>query len=146
MTKFEKLNVQLSMINIQSSMKKIVIAFYFSLLTFDFFGQTVTQKLQKAFIAFEKDNQLTHAISSLYVIDANTGQVVFDKNSQIGLAPASTQKIITSVTAFELLGKEYRYKTEVYRKSGRSYIVGYGDPTLGSWRYNKDAAKIFFSK
>ena len=52
-------------------------------------------------------------LASLYVIDAKTGKVVFDKNSQIGLAPASTQKIITSVTAFELLGKDYRYKTEL---------------------------------
>ena len=76
-------------------------------------AQTVSQRLQKAFQQFESDSQLRHAISSLYVIDAKTGQVVFDKNSQIGLAPASTQKIITSVTAFELLAKDFRYKTEV---------------------------------
>ena len=61
------------------------------------FGQTVSQQLQKAFAAFEKDEQLKHAISSLYVIDAKTGQVVFDKNSQVGLAGASTQKIITNM-------------------------------------------------
>ena len=72
----------------------------------------------------KKIQQLKHAISSLYVIDANTGQVVFDKNSQIGLAPASTQKIITSVTAFELLGKDYRYKTDFYL-SGKSRIEFY---------------------
>jgi D-alanyl-D-alanine carboxypeptidase/D-alanyl-D-alanine-endopeptidase (penicillin-binding protein 4) len=138
MAKFEELNVQ-------HSMRKILITFYFSLLAFDFFGQTVTQKLQKAFTVFEKDSQLKHAISSLYVIDANTGQVVFDKNSQIGLAPASTQKIITSVTAFELLGKDYRYKTELIFNNGYRIkdsipaslilIKGLGDPTLGSWRY-----------
>ncbi len=49
----------------------------------------------------------------LYVIDAKTGKVVFDKNSQIGLAGASTQKIFTATTAFELLGKDYRYKTDL---------------------------------
>ena len=133
MAKFEELNVQYSM-------RKILITFYFSFLTFDFFGQTITQKLQKAFTTFEKDSQLKHAISSLYVIDANTGQVVFDKNSQIGLAPASTQKIITSVTAFELLGKDYRYKTEFGFKSDTAwaneiFIRGYGDPTFGSSRF-----------
>src|SRR6187401_2629560 len=124
-------------------MKKITIIFCFSLFTFDFLGQTVTQKLQKAFIAFEKDSQLKHAISSLYVIDAATGQVVFDKNSQIGLAPASTQKIITSVTAFELLRKEYRYKTELGYTGkvedgslkGNLFVIGNGDPTFGSWRW-----------
>ncbi|HET6767628.1 MAG TPA: D-alanyl-D-alanine carboxypeptidase/D-alanyl-D-alanine-endopeptidase [Chitinophagaceae bacterium] len=135
-------------------MKKIVIAFYFLLLTFDFVGQTVTQKLQKAFTAFEKDSQLKHAISSLYVIDANSGQVVFDKNSQVGLAPASTQKIITSVTAFELLGKDYRYRTELgYDGSinngslkGNLYFFGSGDPTLGSWRWNNTKEQVIIEK
>ncbi|HEU5164989.1 MAG TPA: D-alanyl-D-alanine carboxypeptidase/D-alanyl-D-alanine-endopeptidase [Chitinophagaceae bacterium] len=120
-------------------MRKILITFHFSFLTFNFFGQSVTQKLQKAFTAFEKDSQMKHAISSLYVIDAKTGQVVFDKNSQIGLAPASTQKIITSVTAFELLGKDYRYKTEfgIINKESSSILCvkPSGDPTLGSWRW-----------
>ncbi len=126
-------------------MTRIFFSFYFLILTLDFFGQTVTQKLQKAFITFEKDSQLKHAISSLYVIDANTGQVVFNKNSQIGLAPASTQKIITSVTAFELLGKDYRYKTEMGLTTrlengltGQNLnIIGNGDPTFGSWRWER---------
>ncbi|MFZ9386799.1 MAG: D-alanyl-D-alanine carboxypeptidase/D-alanyl-D-alanine endopeptidase [Chitinophagaceae bacterium] len=103
-------------------------------------AQTVGQKLQKAYTAFENDSQMAHAMSSLFVIDAKTGQVVFDRNSRIGLAPASTQKIITSVTAFELLGKDYRYATEFgYSGSGDSvsmYIRPSGDPTLGSWRWN----------
>lgn len=103
------------------------------------FGQAVSQKLQKAFQQFENDEQLQHAISSLYVIDARTGKIVFDKNSRIGLAPASTQKIITSVTAFELLGKDYRYKTQfgIIDNNGtkRFYIKPSGDPTLGSWRW-----------
>jgi D-alanyl-D-alanine carboxypeptidase/D-alanyl-D-alanine-endopeptidase (penicillin-binding protein 4) len=104
-------------------------------------AQTTAEKLQRAYAAFEADSQLRHAISSLYVIDANTGEVVFDKNSQVGMAPASTQKIITSVTAFELLGKDYRYKTKFGYQgtikdkylNGRLFMIGSGDPTLGSW-------------
>ena len=107
------------------------------------FSQTVSQNLQKAWQQFESDSQLKHAISSLYVIDAKTGEVVFDKNSQIGLAPASTQKIITAATAFELLGKDYRYETKIgFNGSikrdtlfGDLLIKGASDPTLGSWRY-----------
>ncbi|MES2881575.1 MAG: D-alanyl-D-alanine carboxypeptidase, partial [Bacteroidota bacterium] len=75
-------------------------------------AQTVTIKLQKAFTNFEKDEQLSNAIASLYVIEAKTGKVVFEKNGRVGLAPASTQKIITAATAYQLLGKEFRYKTE----------------------------------
>src|SRR6187402_1507107 len=135
MAKFEELNVQYSTINEKD-------LYQFLLFNFDFFGQPINQKLQNAFTVFEKDSQLKHAISSLYVIDANTGQVVFDKNSQVGLAPASTQKIITSVTAFELLGKDYRYKTDFYlsEKVGSNsiiYIEPSGDPTLGSWRWEQ---------
>ena len=124
------------------------------LLAADSFGQTVSQKLQKAFSVFEKDSQLKYAISSLYVIDANTGQVVFDKNSRIGLAPASTQKIITSVTAFELLGKDYRYKTELGydgkiekgRFSGNMYMSCSGDPTFGSWRYAQTSREVILKE
>src|SRR5258706_13818195 len=77
------------------------------------FAQSITQKLQNVYRQFGADSQLRHAISSLYVINAETGKVVYDENSQVGLAPASTQKIITAVTAFELLGKSFRYKTQV---------------------------------
>src|SRR6185295_17691912 len=107
-------------------------------------AQSIKEKLRQAYQQFESDSQLKHAISSLYVIDAKTGNVVFDKNSQVGLAPASTQKIIIAATAFELLGKDYKYKTEIRKKAQWIYIVGYGDPTLGSWRFNKNASDIFF--
>ncbi|HEX6849332.1 MAG TPA: D-alanyl-D-alanine carboxypeptidase, partial [Chitinophagaceae bacterium] len=134
-------------------MKRIVLIVHVSLFTFHLTAQTVTQKLQKAFSVFEKDSQLKHAISSLYVIDAQTGHVVFGKNSQIGLAPASTQKIITSVTAFELLGKDYRYKTEFDNNVSSEppffeelQINGFGDPTFGSWRYNSTKPDAIFSK
>jgi serine-type D-Ala-D-Ala carboxypeptidase/endopeptidase (penicillin-binding protein 4) len=112
-------------------------------------AQTVTQKLQKAFQQFETDSQLKHAISSLYVIDAKTGQVVFDKNAQVGLAPASTQKIITSVTAFELLGRDYRYKTFfTFQHFGgfdhRLVVYASGDPTFGSQRFSTTKESIIF--
>src|SRR5688572_8398853 len=136
-----------------SAMKRIMLFVPgFWMLVVSSYAQTITQKLQKAFTTFEKDSQLKHAISSFYVIDAKTGQVVFNKNSQIGLAPASTQKIITSVTAFELLGKDYRYKT--YFTAGRGNykigkrinleIFGTGDPTFGSWRFDKNFEKNLF--
>lgn len=106
-------------------------------------AQNLTQKLQKAFLRFEEDSQLSHAISSLYIIDAASGKVVFDKNSRIGLAPASTQKVITSATAFALLGKDFRYKTSFATGSNANaytlFILPSGDPTLGSerWEHTK---------
>lgn len=106
-------------------------------------AQSITAKLTTNFKLFEKDSQLKSAIASLYIIDATTGKVLFDKNSRIGLAPASTQKIITSATAYELLGKDFRYETKLGyygtfkadRLSGGIFIKPSGDPTLGSWRW-----------
>jgi D-alanyl-D-alanine carboxypeptidase/D-alanyl-D-alanine-endopeptidase (penicillin-binding protein 4) len=109
-------------------------------------AQSVSQKLQRAYQQFEADSQLRHAISSLYVINAKTGEVAFDKNSQIGLAPASTQKIITAAAAFELLGKDFRYKTEFgqcidLQKDQFIWINPSGDPTFGSWRWESTGEK-----
>ncbi|HEX8314699.1 MAG TPA: D-alanyl-D-alanine carboxypeptidase/D-alanyl-D-alanine-endopeptidase [Flavisolibacter sp.] len=106
-------------------------------------AQTVASKLSSAWAQFEKDSQMKSGIASLYVIDAASGQVVFDQNSRIGLAPASTQKIITAATAYELLGKGFQYTTSFGyygqlkngRLSGGIVIKPSGDPTLGSWRW-----------
>lgn len=113
--------------------------------------QAVKEKLTNAINVFEKDAQFKHAVISMYVVDSKRGVVIYEKNQELGLAPASTQKIITSVSAFELLGKDYRYKTEIFY-SGKIngtvkfiHIKAYGDPTLGSWRYAGTKEEIFFS-
>lgn len=106
-------------------------------------AQTVSSRLATAFDAFQNDSQLRSAIASLYVVDGSNGQVVFDKNSRIGLAPASTQKVITAATAYELLGRDFRYQTtfgyfgtlQHSQLSGGLYVKASGDPTLGSWRW-----------
>jgi D-alanyl-D-alanine carboxypeptidase/D-alanyl-D-alanine-endopeptidase (penicillin-binding protein 4) len=122
---------------------KNFIYLHFILVSFHSLGQAPEAKLQKAFAVFQSDAQLQNAIASLYVIDARTSKVVFDKNSTIGLAPASTQKIITTATAYELLGRDFRYKTEWYYNgtiedgvlNGNLMMKGSGDPTFGSWHY-----------
>jgi len=107
------------------------------------FAQNVSKRLDSAYSKFEKDSQLSNAISSLYVINATTGEVVFDKNSKFGLPTASTLKIITAATAYELLGRDFRYETKfgyvgtIHNKSltGNFYLKASGDPTFGSWRW-----------
>lgn len=128
------------------AMKKL---FFFLLLVVcvNCFGQTISSRLAVAFENFERDAQLQNAISSLYVVDGKTGKVVFDKNSTIGLATASTLKVVTAATAYELLGKEFRYQTRfgyIGKIAGKAlkgdfYIQPSGDPTLGSWRWKATA-------
>jgi serine-type D-Ala-D-Ala carboxypeptidase/endopeptidase (penicillin-binding protein 4) len=120
------------------------------------FGQKKDNSLAAAFKVFETDTQFKHASISLYVVDSKTGKVVFDKNSQVGLAPASCLKVVTSATAFELLGKDFRYTTYIGKDysmqdlnkydAGCLFIIAGGDPTLGSWRWESTADTVIFSK
>lgn len=116
-------------------------------------AQDMTKKLNDAFARFEADSQLRHAISSLYVVEAASGKTVFARNEEVGLAPASTQKIITSVTAMELLGPDYRFVTSAgisgnmtgKERSGELVITGSGDPSLGSWRWQSAKPEEFIN-
>ncbi|GAB4091525.1 D-alanyl-D-alanine carboxypeptidase/D-alanyl-D-alanine-endopeptidase [Flaviaesturariibacter terrae] len=100
--------------------------------------------LARAWERFGKDSQLRAGIASIYVVDAKSGNVVFERNSGIGLAPASSQKVITAATAYEWLGKGFRFATSLAVDSllqkgnpaGDLYLLGSGDPTLGSWRWS----------
>ena len=96
----------------------------------------------------QADSQCRYASVSLTVLDAKTGEQVFAVNPNMGLATASTLKTVTSITAFNVLGKDFQYQTQLgYSGSisadgtlnGDVIIKGAGDPTLGSWRY--DSAK-----
>ena len=50
-------------------------------------------------------------VHSIKVIDAQSGSVLFDRNSHYNLLPASTVKTITAISAYHALGKNYRYTT-----------------------------------
>ncbi|HEY8781784.1 MAG TPA: D-alanyl-D-alanine carboxypeptidase/D-alanyl-D-alanine-endopeptidase [Mucilaginibacter sp.] len=108
------------------------------------FAQSLEQKLEAAFNRLQADSQCRYASVSLTVLDAKTGEQVFAVNPNMGLATASTLKTITTITAFNLLGKDFQYQTQFgYNGSigpdgtlnGDIIIKGAGDPTLGSWRY-----------
>ena len=135
-------------------MKKILLLFFILMQISAGMTQTIAEKLANAIKKFEADPQMQHALIGLYVIDAKTGKSVYDHNAQIGLAAASTQKLFTSVASFELLGPQYRYKTvlgydgkiENGVLTGNLHLNGYGDPTLGSWRWNDTKEEAVFKK
>ncbi|MDD3860210.1 MAG: D-alanyl-D-alanine carboxypeptidase/D-alanyl-D-alanine-endopeptidase, partial [Bacteroidales bacterium] len=88
--------------------------------------------------------EFKNASLGLYAVNLSTGDKVFDYNSQTSLAPASVFKIIPTALAIELLGPDYKFKTELaYSGSissdgvlnGNIYVIGYGDPCLGSQNF-----------
>ena len=59
------------------------------------------------------------------------GRIIFSKNAEKPLIPASTLKILTSLVALHYLGPDYRFTTEFYMDAKANLkIKGYGDPLL----------------
>ncbi|MBL1407718.1 D-alanyl-D-alanine carboxypeptidase/D-alanyl-D-alanine endopeptidase [Sphingobacterium faecale] len=136
--------------------KQYVALFYFSLVSITAsLAQSIHQNLDKRFQSFLAQPGLKNGMASLHVIDKNTGNTVFEKNSDIGLPTASTLKVITSITALDLLGANYTYKTKLYYTGiidstgvlhGDIVIQGSGDPTLGSDRYEQTKGQTLLNK
>ncbi|RFM27569.1 D-alanyl-D-alanine carboxypeptidase/D-alanyl-D-alanine endopeptidase [Deminuibacter soli] len=125
-------------------MKRIVTAlFVLNFCSTILYAQPIKQRLQQAVQRITADAKLKHAIMGFYVVNAQTGAVIYDYNGNTGLAPASTQKIFTSTATLALLGQNYRYTTLLAHNgsisngvlNGDLLIAGSGDPSFGSWRY-----------
>jgi D-alanyl-D-alanine carboxypeptidase/D-alanyl-D-alanine-endopeptidase (penicillin-binding protein 4) len=93
-------------------------------------------------------------VFGFYVKDMTSGTVIADYNSEMSMPPASTMKLVTTATAFQVLGRGYKFKTKIMYSgtfdslsgtiNGDIYIIGGGDPTLGSKYFNKDGTQRDF--
>ncbi|MGZ5242449.1 MAG: D-alanyl-D-alanine carboxypeptidase/D-alanyl-D-alanine endopeptidase [Bacteroidia bacterium] len=94
------------------------------------------EKLRQVFKAFVNDPALAHASVGFSLVDTETGKTIYEHNSNQSLIPASSQKIVTTGAALGILGEEFTFKTQLAYDSisGNIYIIGGGDPTLGSDR------------
>lgn len=64
-----------------------------------------------------------------------SGKDIIGYNKKTALIPASTLKVLTSATAMEILGEDYRFETTLaIDKNDPQHLIirGHGDPTLGS--------------
>jgi len=108
-------------------------------------AQHINEAFNSGFKKLAGDPSFAHSTISLFVINTSTGKNVTEVNTDIGVAPASCQKVVTASTAFELLGHDYTYKTTIGYTgkivngvlNGDIIIKGSGDPTLGSGRYQQ---------
>lgn len=119
------------------------------------YAQALKENISNAYQQFVKSGKLPNGIASLTVLDGKTGQPVFTNNATIGLPTASTMKVITSITALDLLGPDHTYKTKLAYTGaidslgvlhGDIVVIGSGDPTLGSMRYTHSKAENILRK
>ena len=87
------------------------------------------------------DPVLRNADWGYVVYDPKTNKIVSSYNETTALVPASTTKLLTTETAINLLGEDFRWITQLEYSgeidadgvlNGNLYIVGSGDPTLGT--------------
>ena len=66
------------------------------------------------------------------VINARTGEVLFDRGGTTASRAASVMKVLTSAAALKVLGPDYRLTTRVVQgsRAGEIVLVGGGDVTL----------------
>ncbi len=78
---------------------------------------------------------------SILISDTKTGKEIASHRPKHLAIPASSMKLITTATALEILGKDYRFTTQLSIDGtinsegvlvGNIIIYGNGDPTLGS--------------
>ncbi len=120
---------------------------YGFLFAFLFCKTAFSQNVNDFVTELKKETELQNASIGLCVMDAQTGSVICDHNGKISLTPASTMKIITTASALQLLGKDYRYETLLQYTgtfdktsgtlNGDLVIRGSGDPSLNSEYFRK---------
>ena len=72
------------------------------------------------------------SVNTGIILADDQGNILFDQNRENRFVPASILKILTSLAAIHILGKDYRFPTEYFfdANSNDLYIKGYGDPLL----------------
>ncbi|MDH4472157.1 MAG: D-alanyl-D-alanine carboxypeptidase/D-alanyl-D-alanine-endopeptidase [Fluviicola sp.] len=103
--------------------------------------------VQSAVDVFANDPVFANASVGFLAIDVATGEVIASKNPATCLSPASTVKLFSTATAFQVLGSDYAPKTRIYIDgtidangivNGNLWIRGGGDVAIGSRYYNAE--------
>lgn len=72
-----------------------------------------------------------------------SGRVLYSRNSQTLLAPASNRKLFAAFTIASCLGPLRQLSTEVWLDGADIVVRGDGDPSFGSLRYERDRDVLF---
>ncbi|VAX19553.1 D-alanyl-D-alanine carboxypeptidase [hydrothermal vent metagenome] len=91
--------------------------------------------------------------TAVRIVEIKSGKVVYDKNGDEAMTPASIMKVLTTATSLSVLGPNYRFKTDflVTGKitggvvNGDLVIRGGGDPDLTPeevWKISEELARM----
>ena len=113
---------------------------FFSFLTSILFIFNSIAQTNPAIQKFISPSYLSGASVSICVKEIGSGNILYSYDADREVAPASVMKIVTTATALEILGENYRFETSILYDGniengvlkGNLYIRGGGDPSIGS--------------
>jgi D-alanyl-D-alanine carboxypeptidase/D-alanyl-D-alanine-endopeptidase (penicillin-binding protein 4) len=102
------------------------------------------------------DRNLKGAFFSIKLVNSATGKTIFEHNPDFKMSPASILKVITTGIGFVNLSKNYTFKTTICYDgtisivdsvlNGNLYVIGGGDPSLGSKKFPESTPETVFNK
>ncbi len=110
-------------------------------------------QIQEAIDNFSKYPDFANASITFAAVDVSTGEVLGKFNEHNSLPSASTAKLFSSASAFEILGPKYQPTTKFYIDGnidangvlkGNLIIRAGGDPTAGSKYFYGESDNTFF--
>ena len=116
-------------------MKKLLVLFFVLFLAVSVNAKTV----KRDFSSVIDESEIEKNAVAISIKDYNTGKPVYELNEKILMHPASVQKVLTLIPAMDVLGDDYEFSTEIYKRGEDSYLIKLGaDPYLSS----KDLKKL----
>jgi D-alanyl-D-alanine carboxypeptidase/D-alanyl-D-alanine-endopeptidase (penicillin-binding protein 4) len=129
--------------------RKILVIGIFILVVRYGFAQTASTTIQQKIDDWQTSPGLLNSSTGLAITDTKTGEELFKSVPQLRLVPASIMKVVTTATALEVFGPDFRFITTLSCSGfvrndtliGDLQIIGGGDPTLGS-KYFPETGKF----
>lgn len=115
--------------------------FLFLFFTFSCTGAIAQTGFELAVQQLLSKPEYKNASVGIHILNQQTGEEMYGLNAHKVLIPASTMKLISSATALEVLGEQYRFRTQIgytgkIKKDGilegDLVVIGGADPALGS--------------
>ncbi|MFT4057931.1 MAG: D-alanyl-D-alanine carboxypeptidase/D-alanyl-D-alanine-endopeptidase [Legionella sp.] len=91
------------------------------------YAQTLSAKVDELI-----DQQLPRATVGALIKDAQTGEVIYSRNANKLLTPASSTKLFTAAAAFYYLKPEFHFLTTLSQKGQDYYITFSGSPSFSA--------------
>lgn len=102
-------------------------------------GPRSPRALERALEAALAGEDVDNAFWGVMVTNLETGDVLFRRNAEKTMLPASNGKLYTTAAALDLLGPDFRYETQLFASGpiddgllrGNLIVRGSGDPSIG---------------